>query len=144
MTSPFPFSSGAVLTATQLNNIGSWETWTPTVNWSGTVTKAKYCQVNGLVFAKMKFELDATPSGDLEISQPVVEEAGESVTGTINGGYVYDSTDDESYAVAGFMSGTNIKFQTADRDPQEDVSPTHPFTWASGDQIRFLVIYQAD
>ena len=144
MSNPFPFSSGAVLTSTQLNSIGAWETWTPTVSWSGTTSNAKYAEVNGIVFAKMKFELNATPSGDLTISQPVVEESGESPTGLINGGYVYDTTDDESYAVAGFMSGTNIKFQTSDRDPQENVSATHPFTWASGDQIRFLVIYQAD
>tara|TARA_R100000742_G_C4257168_1_gene75036 strand:+ start:319 stop:753 length:435 start_codon:yes stop_codon:yes gene_type:complete len=144
MANPFDFSSGAVLTAAQLNSIGAWETWTPTVNWSGTAANAKFCQVNGLVFCKLKFTLDATPSGDLTISQPVVEEAGESPTGLINGGYVYDTTDDESYAVAGFMSGANIKLATSDRDPQENVSATHPFTWASGDAFRFLIIYQAD
>jgi hypothetical protein len=144
MANEFPFSAGAVLTAAQINTIGAWETWTPTVNWSGTASNAKFCQVNGLVFCKMKFVLDATPSGDLTISQPVVEEAGESVTGTINGGYVWDSTDDEAYAVAGFMSGTNIKLATTDKDPQENVSASHPFTWASSDQFRFLMIYQAD
>ena len=144
MANPFDFSAGAVLTAAQLNSIGAWETWSPTVNWSGATTNAKYCQVNGLVFCKMKFILDATPSGDLTISQPVVEASGESPTGTINGGYVWDESDDESYAVAGYMSGTTIKMMTADRDPQDDVSATHPFTWAADDQFRFLMIYQAE
>lgn len=144
MTTPFPFSAGAVLTAAQLNQIGAWETWTPTVNWSGTTANAKFAQLNGLVFCKMKFTLDATPSGDLTISQPVAEEAGESPTGLINGGYIYDTTDDRGYSVAGFMSGTNIKLATINHDPQGTVTYNTPFTWASGDEIRFLMIYQVD
>lgn len=144
MTTPFPYSASAVLTAAQLNQMAAWETWTPTVNWSGTTANAKFAQMNGLVFCKMKFTLDATPSGDLTISQPVAEEAGESPTGLINGGYIYDTTDDRGYSVAGFMSGTNIKLATINHDPQGTVTNSAPFTWASGDEIRFLMIYQVD
>ena len=101
MTSPFPFSSGAVLTSAQLNNIGSWEDFTPASgNWSSrsTVRLARYAQVNKLVVVKYKIELDASPTsgdGNFSIAQPAVD---------------YNS----------------------------------PFTFADGDEIRFLAIYEAD
>ena len=54
MTSPYPFASGAVLTAAQLNAIGDYTAFTPT--WSnvtpgGSATNAGfYAEVNECVF----------------------------------------------------------------------------------------------
>ena len=58
MANPFDFSAGAVLTAAQLNQIGDFESWTPT--WTnltvGSATvQAQYAQVNELVFWQLEF-----------------------------------------------------------------------------------------
>lgn len=77
MANPFPFSSGAVLTAAQLNGIGEWTTFTPTFNnvslgASGTVD-GKYAQVNNLVFWQAHFDLNGTGSvsGHISMNLPV-------------------------------------------------------------------------
>ena len=47
------FSSGAVLTAAELNDIGDWKSWTPTLtNWTkGSATcEAKYMQIGETVY----------------------------------------------------------------------------------------------
>ena len=65
MTNPFPFSSNAVLTASQLNEIGSFDTWTPTftgLTAQPTIGLAAYTEVNDLVYYMMYVEID---SGDL-------------------------------------------------------------------------------
>jgi hypothetical protein len=54
MASPFPFTSGQVLTAAQLNGIGETTSYTPTVSFTGgsgytyTLNNAYYAQVNDL------------------------------------------------------------------------------------------------
>tara|TARA_R100001086_G_scaffold170504_1_gene93103 strand:- start:264 stop:734 length:471 start_codon:yes stop_codon:yes gene_type:complete len=58
MANPFDFSAGAVLTAAQLNQIGDFETFTP--SWTNiTVGNAAntgvYAQVNELVFWQVEF-----------------------------------------------------------------------------------------
>ena len=77
MANPFPFSSGAVLTAAQLNGIGEWTSFTPTFNnvslgASGTVA-GKYAQVNDLVFWQASFDLNGTGSvsGHINMNLPV-------------------------------------------------------------------------
>jgi hypothetical protein len=77
MTSPFPFSSGAVLTSAQLNAIGDYESWTPTLTnitlGSGTVN-AHYVQVNEFVHFEIEF-LSASDtsfsSTSMQFSMPV-------------------------------------------------------------------------
>ena len=77
MTSPFPFSSGAVLTAAQLNAIGDWESWTPTLTnisiGNGSVT-AHYAQVNEVVFFEIYMDVGSTTSfssTSMQFSVPV-------------------------------------------------------------------------
>lgn len=59
MASPFPFVSGNVLTAAQLNSIGeAWTSYTPTIKGgattvTATLTYAKYAQVNKVVFVRV-------------------------------------------------------------------------------------------
>ena len=65
MANPFDFSSGAVLTAAQLNQIGDYESWTPTLTnitlGNGTVN-AHYAQVNEFVHFEIEFEMGSTTS----------------------------------------------------------------------------------
>ena len=65
MANPFDFSAGAVLTAAQLNQIGDYESWTPTLTnitlGNGTVN-AHYAQVNEFVHFEIEFEMGSTTS----------------------------------------------------------------------------------
>ena len=58
MANPFDFSAGATLTAAQLNQIGDYESWTPTLTnitiGNGTVN-AHYAQVNEFVHFEIEF-----------------------------------------------------------------------------------------
>jgi len=78
MASPFPFTSGQVLTAAQLNAIGEWTAWSPTVTFSTgstttTVAEAKYAQVNETVFwtAVITWAAVGTAANTLQITTPV-------------------------------------------------------------------------
>ena len=73
----FPFSSGDVLTAADLNAIGDWTSFTPTfhnvtLGASGAVT-GRYAVVNDLVFYTVKFDLASTGSisGQISFDLPV-------------------------------------------------------------------------
>tara|TARA_R100001163_G_C4956898_1_gene122339 strand:- start:65 stop:529 length:465 start_codon:yes stop_codon:yes gene_type:complete len=77
MANPFDFSSGAVLTAAQLNQIGDYESWTPTLTnitlGSGTVT-AHYAQVNEFVHFEIEFASASDTSfssSSMQFSMPV-------------------------------------------------------------------------
>ena len=66
------FTAGQVLTAAELNAIGTWTTYTPTVtNWTGTFSKAEYSQINEIVFWRLAFESNSTSTGTPSISLPV-------------------------------------------------------------------------
>lgn len=76
MANPFPFASGDVLTAADLNDIGDWQTFTPqfynmTLGASG-VSYGRYAEVNDLVFYNARFNLNGTGSvtGSIAMAVP--------------------------------------------------------------------------
>ena len=151
MTSPFPFSSGAVLTAAQLNNIGAYASYTPSGgNWSSVVTvnEATFAQVNKIVVAKFKITLSGTPTsgmGNFSITQPVVEEGGDTWAGSAGGGYIHDASTSYSHPVQAFISGTDIFLRsTPSGGADANVDYNSPIVFASGDELRFFIIYEAD
>ena len=144
MTNPFPFSSNAILTAAELNSIGEWTDYTPATNtWSsyGTFDLVRYAEVNKLVFVKWKFDLTGTPSGIFSFSQPVVEVAGNSPSGATGTAQLRDASAGTGEVGFCFMSGTTIRVVTSNLG---NITATDPFTWASGDSIRGLMIYEAE
>lgn len=151
MTNPFPFSSGATLTAAQLNSVGSWEDYTPSGgNWAAriTVNMARYVEINKLVVAKFKITINSTPTsgdGNFSITQPVVEEAGDTFAGSAGGGYIHDSSTSYSHPVQAFISGTEIFLRsTPDGASDANVDYNSPITFASGDELRFFIMYEAE
>ena len=65
MANPFDFSSGAILTAAQLNSIGDFESFTPawnSVTEGNATNNGKFCQVNELVFYQIFFDAGSTTS----------------------------------------------------------------------------------
>jgi len=73
------FSTGQVLTAAQLNDIGAWKSWTPTLtNWTkGNATlNAKYMQVGETIYYQLYYLGGSTSSyttGGMRFSLPVTE-----------------------------------------------------------------------
>tara|TARA_R100001129_G_scaffold150670_1_gene112817 strand:+ start:989 stop:1459 length:471 start_codon:yes stop_codon:yes gene_type:complete len=76
MANPFDFSSGAILTAAQLNSIGDWTSYTPT--WTeltiGNATQDfKYAEVNGIVVVSGRLVWGSTTAitGNIRVTVPV-------------------------------------------------------------------------
>jgi|DEB0MinimDraft_4_1074332.scaffolds.fasta_scaffold34947_4 hypothetical protein len=152
MTALGDFTAGDVLTAADLNDIGTWTTYTPV--WTGvtvgngTVT-ARYCQINKLVFWQVELVVGSTTSvgtTNVRITYPVSaaqyflagnggQVTHEDATGTdyigtlirfdVNGAYVYVVGASSTYASVG------------------PISSTVPFTWAAGDRIIIQDFYEA-
>ena len=72
------FSAGAVLTAAQLNDIGDWKSWTPTLtNWTkGSATvNAKYMQIGETVYFQFYYlggTTSAYTTGGMRFSLPPI------------------------------------------------------------------------
>jgi hypothetical protein len=121
MANPFPFVSGAVLTAAQMNSIGeAGISYTPTLTQSNVVAKtvsfAKYQQVNKIV--RVEFQLIVTGTGtaanriDLTLPVTAANNGGNVFIGFGNGN-VYDASSTFVYpAQIIFFTTTNVSFTT--------------------------------
>jgi len=120
----------------------AWSDYTPsTVTWSGAFTISRTLLVNRTVFWRARFTLDATPSGTLTMTPPYTY-GSYSSGGVAGSGYAYDTSLDDAYAIAPYGTGGNIQFIEMQSTSQGAVTSTNPFTWVSGDSIRFLMIYE--
>ena len=149
MASPFDFVSGSVITAAQLNAIGKRAdvSWSPSANWSGSFNYSQFSRVNDIVIIQAMYSLDATPSGTFEISDiPVTGNS--SLSGISATGVAVDVSADDVYAVCprakSGSSGTKIDFTTSAHNDFATVIQGKPFTFASGDSFRFVMVYQAN
>ena len=149
MASPFPFTSGQVLTAAQLNSISertaftpSWTNFTPgdaTENWY-------YTQVQDFVYIQGTTTLGSTSSvtGAITLANP----AGGTAVSTATAQGLFEYT--ESGGVRAFgtlvlaagsfvatyfsVSGSLISRSTT--------GATAPFTWGTGDTFKGWMAYQ--
>jgi len=78
MTALGDFSSGDILTAADMNAIGAWTTYTPTISsGSGTPTtvtaNAKYVRLNEIVIVRVRIDITdkGTAGGSVEFTLPV-------------------------------------------------------------------------
>lgn len=145
MANPFDFSSGNTLTAAQLNSIGKRGdvTWSPSSNWSGSFSGNSFARVNDIIVLSCSLTLDATPSGTLEIDGAPV--AGHSTLSGISGtGCAVDTSADNVHALCPrYNSNGKIGFTTNAENDFATVIQGKPFTFASGDSVRFVMVYQA-
>lgn len=125
-----------------LNTTG-WETYTPTVSWTSNTTASALWRRDGPDI-KVQFSVSATGtpgSGNLTLSIPsgIVANASKMATGTRQYGgtaYIFDASTGATRVLAAvepiFPGGTTVQFIASGNSL---VSPTVPFTWASGDII---------
>jgi len=149
MASPFPFTSGQVLTAAQLNSIGEVTSFTPTISnytrGNGT-SDAGYIQINNFVYVYLRETLGSTSSisGALSLTLPVSSSARETMSGWVQfgeagvasyAGFARPVTA-SSCAIEAINAGSTYATIAA-------VSSSVPFTWASGDFFQIALSYEA-
>ncbi len=140
MTALGDFSPGDVLTAADLNAIGTWTDYTPSCSWSsyGNFDFVKYARFNDVVILKFKFDLTGTPTGagDFAFDLPVVDT--DAYAGAVGSCALFDATGLD-YVGLLFSSSDDMK---ATAFPGGNVDPTQPFTWGSSDSIRGVGIIE--
>jgi len=129
---------------------GPWNTYTPTLTGSGSnpVIGAtgnqlgKYIQAGKLIKVRVKIAFGSGStygSGSWSISLPVAMLDGNGVIG--NASYL-DSSASSTYKGSTYNpSGTSVSLGT-NASPIAAVTPTAPFTWATGDTIDFYIEYE--
>ncbi len=159
MANPFPFTSGQVLTAAQMNGIGEALTsftpvWTATttnpVLGNGTLT-GQYTQVNKLVYARYALIPGSTTTfgtGDYRFSFPVAAKSIANFGPILSSATFFDSNVSQMYnMVATSVSGETTVFRLlAFLNSTQDLrilGPTAPVTIAANDQIFFSIFYEA-
>ncbi len=138
MPGPGTWSPGDVLTAADLNAIGVWTSYTPTLTQSvartATVNYAKYMQINDVVCANI--DLTCTTTGSLAnvtVSLPVSVAS----TSPIGSGLFFDSSASTTSILAVNASGTSATFYA---DGSTALLNT---TLGNNDVISFSIVYEA-
>jgi len=142
------FVSGQVLTAAELNDIGTWTTFTPVFTnftlGNGSVD-ARYCQINDVVLVSGRITLGSTSSvsGRIDINYPVgFQVSSQGFNGTVR----YTDTGTASSAGWLVLYTTTFGFQVLNAAgtyvSPASTSATVPHTWAATDFIDFTMWYQ--
>lgn len=150
MANPFPFSSGDILTAAELNGIGEWTAYTPTVYnmvvGNGTVD-FKYAQINKVVHLRGVFTMGSTSTfgatGAPFFSLPIPSAYLQGVLGHAD--YI-DATGADYVGYITFRNaGTTyfgISTVTGTYPTRGLLGTTVPFTWTTGDYLSISATYE--
>ena len=151
MTALGDFSSGDVLTAADLNGIGVWQDFTPTLTGltigNGTVT-ARYCQINKFVAWQVEIVCGSTTTvGDCRITYPVTAS---DVRLSGNGGQVFfeDNTGADFVGNLYRYNTQEVRIYIMDTATYSyprvvPISSTIPFSWTTDDRIIIQDFYEA-
>ena len=157
MTTPFPFVAGAVLNASDLNALGTWDesSWTSPLSnvtiGNGTET-ARYMRVGtgtevGLVvfYYKLLFGSTTSVSGDVQIVYPI--EALDSRQAASGASCFFeDSNSVDIFGGIFRVSQTNGRLSAYTSSgsfvARDTMDATTPFAWASGDTLTVVGYYQ--
>jgi hypothetical protein len=148
MATPFPFTTGQVLTAAQMNSIGEVVSYTPALSGitigNGTMS-TRYVLINNFVHYEGKITLGSTSSitgTPPTINLPFTAAQSFQVAGSV----VYADLAVATYTGMPLQIGTGAiylfinNFATAYGN-EVSVSATVPFTWGTGDSITWSVHY---
>lgn len=144
MPGPGSWVAGDVLTATDLNAIGTWTTFTPIVQQSSTVTTtvnyAKYCLINKLCFVNADIGLTSAGTAG-QIITVTIPLAGATVARIYGSGFFYDASATSTILLTStrLLDGYVSFFSSSGT-----LGSTHAITIANGDNISFSVMYEID
>ena len=152
MTALGGFSPGDVLTAADLNAIGTWTAFTPTFTTgltvgNGTVT-GYYTTINKIAFVTISLEFGSTTAitGDIRVQIPVGAPTSFDLAAFVQGN-AYDASTADYFKLMGRAYGVN-EFRlrcmgtSGSAASALALSATVPFTWGTGDRLDFGSYYR--
>lgn len=141
------FASGQILTAAELNAIGTWTSYTPTITGlAGGTTTASYIELNEIVFFQVRWSFGTSVTGPVTITYPVT--AGnlyQAATGV--NVFLEDSSTATDYVGVAYPDTTarfevRVANSSATYVSATALTSAIPFTWASGDVILAVGMYR--
>ena len=148
MATPFPFTTGQVLTAAQMNSIGETVSYTPALTnitlGNGTLS-TRYVLVNNFVHyeGKLTFGTTTSISGlNPQIALPFASAQSFQIAGSV----IYADSGVATFSGLPFIISTGTiylyiqNFATAYGN-EVAVSATVPFTWGNTDSITWSIHY---
>jgi len=150
MTALGDFSAGDVLTAADLNAIGTWTSFTPV--WTnltvGNGTQiAEYCKINEIVFWRVQLVFGSTTSISSTVYIDFPFPADSNQLGAVGGsvtldddtstdyyGSLYRSTTDRARVISYAVNGSSISWAST--------NATTPFTWTTDDKLHIEDFYR--
>lgn len=139
-------SPGDILTAATMNSIGAaWESYTPTLTQSATVTKtvtyAKYTRINKLCIVNVRLDVTGagTAANNVVVGLPLT-----SAQATINIGSVsiYDASTSTNYSGTCFFATTSTVSFTGDWSGASFWGAAPNLALAANDQIHISLQYE--
>jgi hypothetical protein len=147
------FTAGQVLTAAELNAIGTWTTYTPTVanltlGTGGSVT-GRYAVINKIAFLELVFTLGtgASASGQIQLGTPsgvapsTLNFFGRGLSRPTGAGTFYWHTLRTTFGAGGQVILYTDLTSTASTS-LGSTSATVPATWASGGTFAGSIVYE--
>jgi hypothetical protein len=143
MTTPGAFTVGSVLTAGDMNELGAWTTYTPTIaNVATSIVAGRYYTFQDIGFLYVSFVISAAPTGAVSFSPPsgfTPAAPNEFQTISANGVF-YDTSAGNKYIASCRYPGPN--FRPVWLDPvgtsyrwQDLTNTLYPVLPASGDSF---------
>lgn len=155
MTNPFPFTSGNILNAADLNAISDATAFTPSwasgVTVGDAVTSAYYYGINDLVFLHVDFRLGSTSAitGDVRMNLPVTSASVFEQAANLTGFCYNVSTAGYYRAMGTAYAGAAVRIRYARQSTGaaaevygSPLTSTAPMTWATGDGLIFSTSYR--
>lgn len=150
MPGPGTWSAGDVLTAADLNAIGTWATYSPVVAQntavSATVNYAEYCLINKMCIVNVSLTCTTTGTAGqaITVTLPVAVTSSSNLK-TFGSGYVFDSsaTDAILTTVVNRSSTDKVYFLTeANTNSDNGLGSNPSLALGNNDQISFSLMYE--
>jgi hypothetical protein len=143
------FTSGQVLTAAELNAIGTWEDFPGGTGFTGITVgdgdlTQRYCEINDVVLFVASFELGSTSALTSGVFVLPVTMSNLDYGSSFTSGIIDGSTQYGSFVRHNTTNAVLIRVATIGATYVQAgvVSSTVPFTWGSGDRIAIQGIYE--
>jgi len=144
MPGPGTWSPGDILTADDLNAIGAWTSYTPTLSQSGdrtaTVNYASYCKINKLCFVNVDLTCTTTGSAGnaIGVTIPFTAASNQDAVGF---GIFYDDSATDVRLLSVKTGTTSVSFFAEDSTTLV-LGATPSVALGNGDVVSFSIMYE--
>lgn len=149
MAGPGTFSPGDILSAADLNGIGTWASYSPVLAQSGTRTAtvdyAEYCQINKFCVANVSLTCTTTGSAGNVITVTLpVNMASAATLRVLGSGMIFDTSGSDVRLLTAIVNTVStVRFLTeATTDNASGLGANPSLALGSGDVIQFSVAYE--